>query len=135
MHLGIAAVGCCTCGALALGGGAFLLRAGETRESFVAPAHDATHGESLGRRHRCCALLRAAILLCHSAYVYQKMRRPPQKKKLRTGALRSLAKQKPKNAPGSGRDQAGCAAPFAWVLYWCGLRRGGWVDPIRNDDL
>ena len=131
MNLCIAAVGGCTHGARALGGGAFLLRAGETRESFVAPAHDATHGESLGRRHRCCALL-----FCYAtAYVYQKMRRPPQKKKLRTGALRSLAKQKPKNAPGSGRDQAGCAAPFAWVLYWCGLRRGGWVDPIRNDDL
>ena len=57
MNLCIAAVGCCTRGALALGGGAFLLRAGETRGCFVAPAHDAPHGESLTCRYRCCTLL------------------------------------------------------------------------------
>ena len=47
MHLCIAAVGCCTRGALALGGGAFLLRAGETRGCFVAPAHHAPHDKGL----------------------------------------------------------------------------------------
>ena len=57
MNLCIAAVGCCTRGALALGGGAFLLRAGETRGCFVAPAHHATHGKGLARRCTAAVLL------------------------------------------------------------------------------
>ena len=42
------------------------------------------------------------------------------RKKPPTGAL--WQNENKKTAPGSGRNQAGCVAPFAWVLYWCGLR-------------
>ena len=48
---------CSTRSALALGGGAFLLRAGETRWSFVAPAPHATHFKCLARRYRYCAAI------------------------------------------------------------------------------
>ena len=56
------AVRCCACGALAQGGGAFLLRAGETHGCFVAPAHHAPHVKVL-----LAVAAAAALLPCRAA--------------------------------------------------------------------
>ena len=63
MNLCIAAVGCCACGALAFGGRAFLLRPGETRGCFVAPAHRAPHIKELARRCRSAPLPGCRVVL------------------------------------------------------------------------